>query len=77
MGSVEVHKRVKKALFELEKNSTFVCTNVEGIAEKAGTDTRTAKRHLALLQEDGFGEFCDSKRKTFSSNQKLKDSFKR
>jgi len=56
----------------MEGNSSFVCLNVEAIAKKAGTDTRTAKRHLDLLEEDGFGKYCDPKRKTFASTEKFK-----
>ena len=75
MRSVEIHRKVKNALSELEKDRAFVCNNIELIAEKAGTDTRTAKRHLALLEEDGFGKFCDPKKKTFSSTKKFKELF--
>ncbi len=76
MGSVELHRRVKKALYEIEKNSKWACYNVEVIAERAKTDTRTTKKHLAILEENGFGNFCDPKGKTFTSNEKFKELFK-
>jgi hypothetical protein len=71
MSSVDVHKRIKKALHEIERDSPYACHNVELIAEKAGTDTRTAKNHLCLLEADGFGKFCDPKKKTFVSKEKI------
>lgn len=74
MSSVDVHKRIKKALHEIEKDSPYACHNIEVIAQKAGTDTRTAKNHLSLLEADGFGKFCDPKKKTFTSNEKLKST---
>ena len=71
MSSLDVHKRIKKAILDIEKTHEKVCTNVETIAEKAGTDTRTTRKHLAILEENGIGVFCDPKRKTFSSKDKL------
>lgn len=76
MSSVEVHRRIKKALKKLENDSTFACHNVESIALMAKTDTRTTKKHLALLQEDGLGKFCDPKGKTYASFSKFTESFK-
>jgi len=52
---------------EVEKESSYLCYNVEAIAERARTDTRTTRKHLELLEEDGFGKFCDPKKKTFST----------
>jgi len=46
-ASVDVHQRIKTAIKEIEKESSFLCHNIETIAEKANTDTRTAKNHLA------------------------------
>ena len=68
--SRDIHKRVKKAVEELNKDTSFACTNVETIAKKAKVDTRTAKLHLDLLEEDGLGKFCDPKKKTFSTGGK-------
>lgn len=70
MKSVEIHRKVKKALAEIEKERSHICYNIELIAKRAGTDVRTTKRHLALLEEDGLGKFCDPKKKTFHSNPK-------
>ncbi len=61
---------MKDALWELSKNNKYVCINVESISEKAKVDTRTAKLHLELLEEDGIGKFCDPKGKTFSTISK-------
>lgn len=69
MSNLDVHKRVKKAVEELEKNNPYICTNVEIIAKAADTDTRTTKKHLAILEEDGFGKFCDPRKKTYTSNK--------
>lgn len=68
--SRNIHRRVKKAAEELSKDPSFVCTNVEIIAKKAKVDTRTAKLHLGLMEEDGLGKFCDLKKKTFSFGSK-------
>lgn len=73
MKTREVHRRVKKALAEIEEEENYVCVNVGTIAERADTDVRTAKRHLDLLEEDGLGKFCDPKGKTFQSNEKLNE----
>lgn len=73
MRSVEIHRKVKKALVEVEKEGSYVCYNIELIAKHAGTDVRTTKRHLALLEEDGFGKFCDPKKKTFTLIKKFKE----
>ena len=67
MRSLDVHRRIKKAIMEIEKEGSHLCYNVEAIAERAGTDTRTSRTHLEMLQEDGFGKFCDPKKKTFST----------
>ena len=67
MRPLEVHRRIKKAIMEVEKESSYLCYNVEAIAERARTDTRTTRKHLELLEEDGFGKFCDPKKKTFST----------
>lgn len=65
--SVKIHRKVRKAVDELSKETTsYRCINVENIAKRAKVDTRTAKVHLDLLQEHGYGTFCDPKRKTFS-----------
>jgi len=69
MSNLDVHKRIKKALEETEKDSPYICQNIELIAKQAGTDTRTAKKHLTLLEEDGLGHFCDPKKKTFRSEK--------
>lgn len=68
--SRDIHRRIKKTVEELSKDTAFVCTNVETIAKKAKVDTRTAKLHLDLLEEDGFGKFCDPKKKTFTRGGK-------
>ena len=67
MRHVEVHRKIKKAIMEIEKESSYPCHNVDVIAVKARTDTRTARKHLELLEDDGFGKFCDPKKKTFST----------
>lgn len=63
--SRDIHKKVKKAAEELSKDTSFICVNVENIAKKAKVDTRTTKKHLDLLEEDGLGKFCDPKKKAF------------
>lgn len=68
--SRDIHRRVKKAVEEVSKDTTFACVNVETIAKKAEVDTRTVKLHLDLLEEDGLGKFCDPKKKTFSTGGK-------
>jgi len=68
-SGVDVHNRIKIALKEIEKDSQYLCHNVETIAERAKTDTRTAKNHLSLLEADGFGKFRDPRKKTFASNE--------
>jgi len=73
MKSVEIHRKVKKSLAEIERDGSYMCYNIELIAKCAGTDVRTTKRHLALLEEDGFGKFCDPKKKTFTLTRKLKE----
>ena len=73
MRSVEIHRKVKNALAKVEKEGSYMCYNIELIAEHAGTDVRTTKRHLALLEEDGFGKFCDPKKKTFRLMKKIKE----
>ena len=64
--SREIHRKVKKAVENLSKDSSFICINVEDIAKKAKVDTRTTKLHLDLLEEHSFGKFCDPKKKTFT-----------
>jgi len=64
--SREIHRRVKKAVENLSNDSFYMCINVETIAKKAKADARTTKLHLDLLEEDGFGKFCDRKKKTFT-----------
>lgn len=64
MSNLEVHKRIKEAIIDSEKDN-YYSLNCETIAEKAKTDTRTAKKHLAILEYDGFGFFCDAKKKTY------------
>lgn len=64
--SREIHKKVKKAVDGLSKDPSFLCINIENIAKKAKADTRTTKQHLDLLEEDGWGKFCDPKKKTFT-----------
>ena len=49
----------------------FTEYNHEDIAKKANIDTRTTKLHLDLLEEDEFGLFCDSSKKTFSTAKSL------
>jgi len=69
MSNIDTHRRVKKALNEIEKNNPYLCINVETIAKAAKTDTRTARKHLTILEEDGLGKFCDPKKKTYTSNK--------
>ena len=70
LSNLDVHKRIKKAVELVEKDNPYICSNIEMIAKAAKTDTRTAKKHLAILEEDGFGKFCDPKKKTFLSTSK-------
>lgn len=75
--SVKVHKRVKKALIELDYENLYPFLNVQDVAEEADTDVRTCKRHLSLLAVDGLGKYGDERKKTFSPSDKLEEVTKR
>ena len=64
--SVEIHKRIKTSLKSLhEKYSECEGFYIPRIATNAGTDTRSAKHHLEILEENGFGRFLDPDKKVF------------
>lgn len=65
--SREVHKKIKKAISNLERNSRYIALNVVTIAKKADVDVRTVKSHLSILEENGIGKFCDDGEKTFTT----------
>ena len=64
--SVDIHKRIKTSLKSLhEKYSEYEGFYIPRIATNAGTDTRSAKHHLEILEENGFGRFLDPDKKVF------------
>ena len=65
MKSRELHRKIKKTLEKLEKETQFETINITEIAESSNIDTRTVKLHLSLMEEDGLGIFCDKILQTF------------
>lgn len=64
-----IHKKIKEAIFLLEKDSEFISLNVRTIAEKAGTSLPKTMVHLDIMEEDSLGIFCDDKKQTFSTSK--------
>lgn len=66
MSMVDVHRKLKSALKKLHAEySQYEGFYIPKIATSAGTDTRTAKKHLEIFEENGFGRFLDPDKKVF------------
>ena len=67
MRSVIIHQQVKDALKRLkDKYPSFSGFYIVRIAKEAETDTKTAVRHLEILEENELGKFLDPDKKVFS-----------
>lgn len=54
---VEIHKRTINKLKEIAEKDKFGIVDLQELAKSIGSDIRTVKKHLAMAEIDGIGEF--------------------
>ena len=67
LKSREIHRKIRNIILQLEKDDKHPCISITTIVKASKNDARTVRLHLELLEEDGWGKFCDKDKQTFTT----------
>ena len=66
------HLRVKETIELIQKETKSNCVIVSELAKEMKMDPRTLRKHLEVMEIDGYGYFCDSKTRHLFCKMKKK-----